>query len=57
MKTFDTAKSLRDLIDYYCMRCDVGLCECKIAAVDCPKISGDRDFESVTAGALLKSDD
>lgn len=50
MKTYDEAKSLRDLIDYYCMRCNVGLYECKINAVDCPKISGDRDFEDVIKG-------
>ncbi len=50
MKTFDTAKSLRDLIDYYCTRCNVGLYECKIAAANCPKISSDRDFKDVVKG-------
>ena len=28
MNTFDTANTIRDLIDYYCMRCDVGLDNC-----------------------------
>lgn len=32
MNTFDTANTIRDLIDYYCMRCEVGLDNCKDGA-------------------------
>ena len=53
MKTYDSAKTIRDLIEYYCMRCNVGLCDCKISAVDCLKISSDRDFKSVTQAKKL----
>ena len=48
MNTFDEAKSIRDLCEYYCFRCSVGLTDCKISAVECNKIRQDRDFESVT---------
>ena len=53
MNTFDNAKTIHDLIEYYCMRCNVGLCDCKISAVDCLKISSDRDFKSVTKASVL----
>ena len=48
MNTYDTAKTIRDLVEYYCFRCNVGLCDCKISAMDCLKISSDRDFKEVT---------
>ena len=47
MNTFEEARSIRDLCEYYCYRCSVGLNDCKIPATDCVKISSDRDFERV----------
>lgn len=47
LKTFGSAKTLDNLIYYYCFRCRTGLYNCSIPAVECPKIMQDRDFESV----------
>ncbi len=53
MNTYDTAKTISDLFDYYCMRCNVGLCDCKISAMECLKISSDRDFVVATNPKIL----
>lgn len=53
MNTFDEAKSIKDLCDYYCFRCTVGMQDCKISAVDCNKIRQDIDFEKVTQAKNL----
>ena len=57
MNTFDTAESLRDLIEYYCFRCTVGLTDCKISATECSRITQDRDFKAVmTPKAVVNVD-
>ena len=48
MNTYDEAKTLRELVEYYCMRCEIGLLDCKISAAECNKIKSDKDFENVT---------
>lgn len=48
------AKTLSDLVDYYCYRCSVGLYNCKISACDCNKIRQDRDYEQATMPKAIK---
>lgn len=54
LKTFDTAKTLDNLIYYYCFRCRTGLYNCSIPARECPKIMQDRDFESIVKQEDIK---
>ena len=51
MNTYDTAETLRDLIEYYCFRCSVGFTDCKIAATECDRITQDQDFRAVAGTA------
>ena len=53
MNTFDTANTIRDLIDYYCMRCEVGLDNCKISATECIRIRQDKDFLTATTAKKI----
>ena len=54
MKTSETAKTINDLIDYYCMRCVVGLSNCKISALECARIRDDIDFQEATRAEQIK---
>ena len=49
-------KTPRDLIDYYCMRCVVGINNCGINMSDCSRIREDIDYddEMFTPSVMLK---
>lgn len=49
-------KTPRDLIDYYCRRCIVGINDCCINVSDCSRIRQDIDFDDgmFTPSELLK---
>ena len=55
MKTEETAKSISDLIDYYCMRCVVGLSNCKISALECARIREDIDFQEAQGDVVVSN--
>ena len=53
MNTFEKTESIRDLVEYYCCRCNIGIYNCKISAAECLRIRGDADFLDATRPSAI----